>query len=35
MKTMPIALIEAVARRIHVLWCAAMFRRWSSCTALS
>ena len=31
----PISLIDAVARGIHFLWCTAMPRRRSSCTALS
>ncbi len=34
-KTLPISLIEAVTRGISFLWCTAIPRRWSSCTALS
>jgi hypothetical protein len=34
-RILPKSLIEAVARRIDFLWCSAIPRRWSSCTALS
>jgi hypothetical protein len=34
-RTLSISFIEPVARRVHFLWCTAMPRRRSSCTALS